>query len=131
MNEMRKRPGYWTYDDSEGQRAYYFGPLHPTAPPYLHQRHVEAILDVASDGTLAGVELVFGDLPPPPTSLEELSWPPMRPISEEPENPSDEVLVLIFGLWSVMPYSLARVHRGALGWYPLPPLSPAKLEPTT
>lgn len=34
-------------------------------PPYLRQRHVEAIIDIASDGTLAGVELI-DNMPPPP-----------------------------------------------------------------
>ena len=34
-------------------------------PPYRIQRHVEAILDIADDGTLAGVELI-DNMPPPP-----------------------------------------------------------------
>ncbi len=35
-----------------------------TAPgPYLTQRHVKAIVDIASDGTLAGVELI-DSMPP-------------------------------------------------------------------
>lgn len=67
MAEHRKlyrHPAYWTYDPEAP--AYYFAPADRAAPPYLVQRHVEAILDIASDGTLAGVELVFGELPPPP-----------------------------------------------------------------
>ena len=62
---LKKRPAYWTYDDMAGH-AYYFAPTERTAPPYLRQIAVTAILDIASDGTLAGVELVDGRLPPPP-----------------------------------------------------------------
>jgi hypothetical protein len=58
--------GFWTYDDAFGERAYYFAPKNRAEPPYVTQREVTAIIDVASDGTLAGVELVMGDLPPPP-----------------------------------------------------------------
>lgn len=60
---MPQHPAYWTYDQKAG---YYFAPMARTAPPYKIRREVKAILDIASDGTLAGVELVFGDLPPPP-----------------------------------------------------------------
>ena len=64
---MKKHHSYWTYSDCDGlAHVYYFSLLNAVAPPYLEQRRVEAILDIASDGTLAGVELVFGDLPPPP-----------------------------------------------------------------
>ena len=64
---LEHRPAYWTYDDCEGHdHAYYFAPADRRPPPYLTQRHVTAILDIADDGTLAGVELVLGDLPPPP-----------------------------------------------------------------
>ena len=66
MNELEKYEAFWTYDGSYGQRAYHFAPTTATAPPYLKQIEVTAILDIASDGTLAGVELVYGDLPPPP-----------------------------------------------------------------
>ncbi len=59
-----KRSAYWTYD--ELSVAYYFAPTDHSPPPYYEQREVTAILDIASDGTLAGVELVWGDLPPPP-----------------------------------------------------------------
>jgi len=66
MNEIEKYDAFWTYDNSCGQRAYYFAPTTRSSPPYLRQIEVIAILDIASDGTLAGVELVYGDLPPPP-----------------------------------------------------------------
>lgn len=53
---------------------YYFAPSNRRPPPYLRQVEVKAILDIADDGTLAGVELVWGptrghtmaSLPPPP-----------------------------------------------------------------
>lgn len=53
-----------TYDSEAG--AYYFRLADAKEPFYKTQREVQAILDIASDGTLAGVELVAGDLPPPP-----------------------------------------------------------------
>ncbi len=62
--ERNQKAGFWTYDPRA--EAYYFAPLQRTPPPYKVQRHVTAILDIASDDTLAGVELVIGDLPPPP-----------------------------------------------------------------
>ena len=37
----------------------------PAPPPYTKQREVRAIIDIADDGTLAGVELIDG-MPPPP-----------------------------------------------------------------
>lgn len=36
-------------------------------PAYKTQRHVTAIIDIAADGTLAGVELI-DDMPPPPAA---------------------------------------------------------------
>jgi hypothetical protein len=62
---MEKRPAYFTYDPKHGG-AYYFAPNDRAAPPYLTQREVTAVLDIAADGSLAGVELVMGELPPPP-----------------------------------------------------------------
>lgn len=86
---MKKREAFWTYDDCEGLcHAYYFAPTGRTPPPYLRQIHVTAILDIASDGTLAGVELVMGDLPPPP----ELKDPP-PPMSKVKETiVTDEIV---------------------------------------
>jgi hypothetical protein len=67
---MFKNPAYFTYDPTHGG-AYYFAPKNRRDPPYRTQRVVSAILDIASDGSLAGVELVMGDLPtqPPGTQL--------------------------------------------------------------
>lgn len=67
---MERRPAYWTFDEKayreHGLRLYYFAPLAAAAPPYLRQVHVSAIIDVAADGTLAGVELIDDTTPPPP-----------------------------------------------------------------
>jgi hypothetical protein len=63
---LEKRPAYWTYDETAGQRAYYFAPTDRTPPPYTTQIEVTAIIDIASDGTLAGVELLSVHLPPAP-----------------------------------------------------------------
>lgn len=61
---IERRVAYWTYDAEV--HAYYFAPADRARPPYLRQIEVTAILDIADDGTLAGVELVHGDLPEPP-----------------------------------------------------------------
>jgi len=61
---MKKYSAYWTYDPIVN--AYYFAPSSRTKPPYLKQVRVEAILDVAKDGTLAGVEIIDPNAPPPP-----------------------------------------------------------------
>lgn len=61
---LDRRPAYWTYQDEP--RAYYFAPTDCSPSPYRRQVQVTANLDVAEDGTLAGVELVLGDLPPAP-----------------------------------------------------------------
>ena len=116
MNDGDQEPCYYCgkpCDAFAGNPGKWPIPLcHRDAPGFVKFHHIECVTD----------RLIENNPP---------SWPPMRPMSEESENPSDEVLVLIFGLWSVMPYCQARAHRGAIGWYPLPPLSPAKLEPTT
>jgi len=66
----------WTYDPEA--HAYYFAPMQAAAPPYPTQRHVDAILDIAADGTLAGVELI-DNMPPPPASLYA-AQPPAAPV---------------------------------------------------
>lgn len=67
---MEKRAAYWTHDDRAAEdlgvgHLYYFAPVDRTPPPYTRQREVRAIIDIAADGTLAGVELI-DDMPPPP-----------------------------------------------------------------
>lgn len=65
MNEkLEQRKATFTYDDEDGLRLYYFAPLE-RAPGPLTQRHVRAIVDIAADGTLAGVELI-DNMPDPP-----------------------------------------------------------------
>lgn len=65
----KMRPGWWTHDDHAmeeiGEHLYYFAPSNAASPPYKTQKHVEAVIDIAEDGTLAGVELIEG-MPPPP-----------------------------------------------------------------
>jgi hypothetical protein len=68
---LDRHKAYYTYDAAAG--AYYFAPSERTAGPYKEQRHVTAILDVAPDGTLAGVELVMGELPEPPAAAVKAS----------------------------------------------------------
>ena len=66
---LEHRPAFWTHDDKAAEdvgHLYYFAPANRAKPPYLKQRHVKAIIDIARDGTLAGVELI-DDMPPPPT----------------------------------------------------------------
>ncbi len=67
---MEKREAFWTHDDHAAEvskvgHLYYFAPTDRAPGPYLTQRHVSAIIDIAADGTLAGVELI-DDMPPPP-----------------------------------------------------------------
>ncbi len=62
---LERRSAYWTYDPEA--EAYYFGLTDRRKPPYLKQIHVEAILDVADDGTLAGVEIIDPRAPKPPS----------------------------------------------------------------
>lgn len=59
-----EHPATFTHDGAHGH-AYYFAPTPPAPPPYLKQVHVDAIVDLAADGTLAGVELIIDDIPPP------------------------------------------------------------------
>lgn len=66
----RRRAAFWTHDDEaakDGEHLYYFAPINRAPSPYKTQRHVRATIDIASDGTLAGVELI-DDMPPPPKS---------------------------------------------------------------
>ena len=65
---LTKLAAYWTCDeDEEGGVAYYFAPVQRAAPPYRKQVRVEAIIDIAEDGTLAGVEIIDDRAPPPPS----------------------------------------------------------------
>lgn len=61
---LKKRKAYFTFDKEA--HAYYFAPKKRKKPPYTEQQYVTAVLDIADDGTLAGIELVMERLPPPP-----------------------------------------------------------------
>lgn len=64
-------PAWFTVEVNEvAGPLYYFAPAHKRKPPYLKQRHVEAIIDIADDGTLAGVELI-DNMPLPPTPPDQ------------------------------------------------------------
>jgi hypothetical protein len=65
---LERKPAYWTCEEGNDVSGplYYFAPTIRRPPPYKVQREVTTILDLADDGTLAGVELIMGDLPPPP-----------------------------------------------------------------
>ncbi len=62
------RKAIFTYEDSPAGPLYYFAPPTRAPGPYLTQRIVDAVIDIAADGTLAGIELI--DRMPP---LEALS----------------------------------------------------------
>lgn len=52
------RKAVFTYEDSPAGPLYYFAmPVRPPGP-YLEQRIVDAIIDIAADGSLAGIELI-------------------------------------------------------------------------
>lgn len=60
---MIKHLAWFTYDPEA--HAYYFAPEVRTAYPYYKQIHVEAIIDVAKDGSLAGIEIIDSNMPLP------------------------------------------------------------------
>lgn len=61
-----------TCEDSEVGNLYYVEIAGRAPPPYTVQRHVGAILDIAADGTLAGIELI-DDMPPLPSLSDSVS----------------------------------------------------------
>lgn len=89
--KLTKHPAWYTHDPEAA--AWYFAREDRTDPPYLRQIEATAILDIASDGTLAGVELLepFGQaLPPPaptldPEAVARVIWDTTR---WSPEMPS-------------------------------------------
>jgi hypothetical protein len=73
--KLDRKTAYWTHEACDvAGHLYYFGILGAKGErvrgPYKKQRRVEAIIDVAPDGTLAGVELI-DDMPPPPDTHTE------------------------------------------------------------
>lgn len=67
---MKRHPAFWTFDEwayrQYGFKLYYFAPIARRAAPYKKQIHVEAIIDIADDGTLAGIEIISDEMPLPP-----------------------------------------------------------------
>lgn len=72
---LEHRKAYFTFDEEAhrefGECLWYFGMTTRTPGP-LTQRHVEAIIDIAPDGTLAGVELI--DNMPPLVSAADVKF---------------------------------------------------------
>jgi hypothetical protein len=79
---MEKHLAYFTHEDSEVGHLYYFAPADRAPGPYLKQIHVNAVVDVAADGTLAGVELIDG-MPTPPVGFDTL-----EPVNDHLERAS-------------------------------------------
>jgi hypothetical protein len=66
--KLAERPPTYTCDSETADlvsHSFYFALADRAPPPYRTQRHVQAILDIADDGALAGVELI-DNMPPPP-----------------------------------------------------------------
>ena len=53
---MRQHSAFWTYDSEV--RAYYFAPTSRRPSPYRRQIEATVVLDIADDGSLAGIELL-------------------------------------------------------------------------
>jgi len=61
-------PASYTHDaDEHAGHLYYFRRADAAPGPYKKQRYVVALIDIADDGTLAGVELI-DRMPPPPNT---------------------------------------------------------------
>lgn len=56
-------PAMWTYDFEA--TAWYVRLEPREAPPYLRQVHVDAILDIGANGTVAGIEIIDDKAPGP------------------------------------------------------------------
>jgi hypothetical protein len=81
---MEKRAAYFTFDDQAAETVgnlYYFAPLDRSPGPYRTQIHVTAIVDIAADGTLAGVELIDG-MPPPPNRVTHVEAAPAELLNQ-------------------------------------------------
>jgi hypothetical protein len=65
-----KRAVFTHEEDETAGHLYYFAPAERHPGPYKTQRRVEAIIDIADDGTLAGIELI-DRMPPLPRKEPE------------------------------------------------------------
>ena len=63
---LKQRSATYTCDETEYGNLYYFSPGGRRPAPYHRQIEIRAIVDVADDGTLAGVEIIDPLVPPPP-----------------------------------------------------------------
>jgi len=61
--------------DKHAGHLYYVKVTGRAPPPYTTQRCVQAILDIAADGTLAGIELI-DNMPKPPVKERRKSTAP-------------------------------------------------------
>lgn len=70
---LRQFAATYTCDHDNGVTGplYYFALAGCSPGPYRAQRSVEAILDIADDGSLAGVELI-DNMPPPPAGAQSI-----------------------------------------------------------
>lgn len=68
-NGLERQAAWWTVVHSDDEPSYYFAPVDRAPGPYTRQREVRAVIDIAEDGTLAGIELI-DDMPPPPMTRD-------------------------------------------------------------
>jgi hypothetical protein len=81
-SDLTRYPATFTYD-GDGEEAYYFAPAERPKGPYLKQVTTEAIINVAFDGTFAGVELFpRGVLPPHVVSEPQQASPDASAVAE-------------------------------------------------
>jgi hypothetical protein len=88
---LGKHAAYWTHEECDAVgHLYYFGIQKGvrTRGPYTNQRHVKAIVDIAHDGTLAGIELI-DNMPPPPPGVS----PPVSAVVQTVERRGEHLLV--------------------------------------
>jgi uncharacterized protein YuzE len=75
---LPKHDAYWTYDEEAA--AYYFAPVYGGPTRCARQVEAPAVLDIAVDGTLAGIEICPGlHHVPPPRIVEEECQPSEQP----------------------------------------------------
>lgn len=88
-DRLPRQEAFWTHDARAakeiGENLFYFAPVNRAPPPYKTQKCVEAIIDIAADGTLAGVELIYG-MPPPPASPAPTGAGEAEKLADEIEN---------------------------------------------